>query len=80
MHQYIVGQGYWSYVDGANKSQPSPTHADHLAWEQATSRVLYCLTSFVHDYKEIGVGEPQKDICGKHNRMKASTPPRVEQH
>ena len=37
MHQYLVGQGYWSYVEGANENQPNPTHADHPAWEQAAS-------------------------------------------
>ena len=51
MHQYLVGQGYWSYVEGAHENQPNPAHGDHLAWEQgSTSCVLYCLASCVHDH------------------------------
>ena len=40
MHQYMLGHGYWSYVDGANDR-------DFLAWEQSASRVLYCFASCV---------------------------------
>ena len=38
MHQYLLGHGYWSYVDGANDA----THRDfgEGAWEQSASRVL----------------------------------------
>ena len=50
MQRYLVGQGYWSYVEGANENQPNPTHVDHPAWEQAVSLVLYCLASCVHDH------------------------------
>ena len=50
MHQYLVGQGYWSYIKGAHENQPNSTHADYPAWEQAASRVLYCLASCVHDH------------------------------
>ena len=50
MHQYLVGQGYWSYVVGAQETQPNETYADYPAWEQAASHVLYCLVSRVHDY------------------------------
>ena len=50
MHQYLVRQGYWSYIEGAHETQPNPTHADYPAWEQAASRVLYCLASCVHDH------------------------------
>ena len=45
MHRYLVRQGYWSYIEGAQESQPNPTHVDYLVWEKATSRVLYCLAS-----------------------------------
>ena len=44
MHQYLLGHGYWSYVEGANE-----VHKDFLAWEEGESRVLYCLASCVHD-------------------------------
>ena len=49
MHQYLVGQGYWSYIEGAQESQPTPAHTDYLVREQETSRVLYYLESCVHD-------------------------------
>ena len=26
MHQYLLGHGYWSYVDGANDAAPESTH------------------------------------------------------
>ena len=72
-------------------NQPNLGHADHPAWEQATSWVLYCLASCVDDHmldyirevktpKEETVGKSQKDIRNKHDRKKASTPSRVEQH
>jgi hypothetical protein len=49
MHQYLLGHGYWSYVDGANDTTPNPTDADYLAWEKLASRVLYCFASCVGD-------------------------------
>ena len=50
MHQYLVGQSFWSYIEGAQKTQPNPTHVDYPAWEQAASHVLYWLASCVHDH------------------------------
>ena len=50
MHQYLVGQGYWSYITRAHENQPNSTHADYPTWEQPASRVLYCLSSCVHDH------------------------------
>ena len=49
MHQYLLGHGYWSYVEGANEVAPELTHKDFMAWEQGASRVLYRLASCVHD-------------------------------
>ena len=48
-HQYMLGHGYWSYVEGANVAAPDSTHKDFLMWEQATSKVLCCLASCVQD-------------------------------
>ena len=28
MHQYLLGHGYWSYVDVANYAAPEPTQRD----------------------------------------------------
>ena len=28
MHQYLVGQGYWSYIEGAHENQPNLTHVE----------------------------------------------------
>ena len=50
MHQYLLGHGYWSYVEGANVAAPDSAHKDFPVWEQATSKVLYCLASCVHDH------------------------------
>ena len=49
MHQYLLGHGYWSYVEGANEVAPEPAHKNFSIWEQASSRVMYCLASYVHD-------------------------------
>ena len=43
MRQYLLGHGYWSYVEGANKVALELTH------KEATSRVLYWLAPCVHD-------------------------------
>ena len=44
MHQHLLGDGYWSYVDGANDTTPESTHKDFSTWEQLASRVLYNFT------------------------------------
>ena len=49
MHLYLILNGYWSYVDGANDSIPDVTHRDPSSWEEATSRVMYCFASSVND-------------------------------
>ena len=33
MHPYMLGHGYWSYVDGANDAALESTHKDFPAWE-----------------------------------------------
>ena len=50
MHQYLAGKGYWIYIKGAQENRPSPKNADYSTWEQATSRVMYCLATCVHDH------------------------------
>ena len=50
MKQYLVGQGYWSYIIGAHEEKPETTHANYPTWEQGASRVLYCLATCVHDH------------------------------
>ena len=50
MHQYLVRQGYWSYIKGAHKDQPGLTAPEYATWEQAASRVMYCLATCVHDH------------------------------
>ena len=49
MHQYLLGHGYWGFVEGTNEVASEPSHKDFPIWEQGASRVLYCLTSGVHD-------------------------------
>ena len=50
MHQYLVSQGYWSYIKGAQENRPDPTTPKHSIWEQAASRVLYFLATCVHEH------------------------------
>ena len=47
MHQYLLGHGYWSYVDRENDIAPESTHRDFPALEQWASKVLYCFRSCV---------------------------------
>jgi hypothetical protein len=47
MHQYMLGHGYLSYVDGANDTAPDPTDAGFAAWEKSASRVMYYFASYV---------------------------------
>ena len=49
MHQYFLGHGYWSYVDGTNETAHESTHIDFQAWEQSASKVLYCFMSCVSE-------------------------------
>ena len=49
MHWYLLGHGYWSYVDGAHAAAPKSTHRDFLAREQSASIVLYCFVSCVSE-------------------------------
>ena len=50
MHQYLVGQGYQSYIKGAEENKPDPKEVDYSTWEHAMSRVMYCLATCVHDH------------------------------
>ena len=49
MHQYLLGHGYWSYVEGVKDSPPETPHNDFPVWEHAASRVMYCFASSVGD-------------------------------
>ena len=49
MHQYLLGHGYLSYVEGANDASPDVTHRDFPSWEQAAKRVIYYFKSSVKD-------------------------------
>ena len=89
MHQYLLGHGYWSYVDEANDAAPEPTHRDFPAWEQSASRVLYCfascvgeqLLSYVRDAQTLKrcVGKSEEDFRREHHSPEASAPTGVEQ-
>ena len=50
MTQYLVSQGYWSYITGALKNKPDITNSNYPTWEQGESRVMYCLATCVHDH------------------------------
>ena len=39
MHQYLLGHGYWSYVEGANDATPDLTRRDFLdIWDAKTPK------------------------------------------
>ena len=67
MCQYLLGHGYWSYVDRANDAMPDTTHRDPSAWEQAASRVMYCFASSVNDQllNHIRDAKTSTEACGK---------------
>ena len=50
MTQYLVRQGYWSYINDTQKNRPGPKNVDYSTWEQTTSRVMYWLATYVHDH------------------------------
>ena len=50
MHQYLVRQGFWSYIKGAQENKPNPTNAEYATCEQTASRVMYCLATCVDDH------------------------------
>ena len=50
MNQYLVGQGYWSYINGAEENKPEITNANYPTWEQGASRVMHFLETCVHDH------------------------------
>ena len=79
MHQYLLGHGYWSYVEGANDAAPESTHRDFPAWEQSASRVLYCFASCVGEQLLSYVRDAQtlKGAC-EHHSPEASAPTGVE--
>ena len=45
MQQYLLGHGYWSFVEGANETTPDAAHKDFPVLEQSASRVMYCFVS-----------------------------------
>ena len=40
MHQYLVGQGYCSYIQEAHGMQPNPTHANYPACELSRTSII----------------------------------------
>ena len=50
MNQYLVGQGYWSYITGALENKPEITNAKYPTWEQGASRVMNFLETCVHEH------------------------------
>ena len=51
MHQYLVGQGYWSYIKGAHVDQPGLKTPEYAIREQAASRVHDHMLSHIRDTK-----------------------------
>ena len=49
MHWYLLGHGYSSYVEGVNEIALELSQKEFPAWEQGTSRVLYCLVFSMYE-------------------------------
>ena len=75
MHQYLLGHGYWSYVEGANDAAPDSAHKDFPVWEQAASRVMYCFASSVGDQllSHIRDAKTPKDAWGNLKKVFAAS-------
>ena len=75
MHQYLLGHGYWRYVDRANDTTPDLTHRDFPAWEQSRSKVLYCFVSYVGEQllSYIGYAKTRKDAWGNLKKIFAAS-------
>ena len=86
MTQYLVGQGYWKYINDTQENKPEITNVNYPTWEQGASRLMYCLATCVHDHMLSHIRdantpkEAWEDFCREHIRVQASTPARVEQH
>ena len=50
MHQYLVRQGYWSYIKGAHEDQSGPTAPEYATWKQVASHIMNYLATCVHDH------------------------------
>ena len=88
MNQYLVGQGYWGYVNDTLQKKSDITNANYRMWEQGASWVMYWLTTCVHDHmlNHIRDTKTPKEACenlkkmfaAKNDRSQASTLTRVE--
>ena len=50
MTQYLIDQDNESYINCAQENRHDSKNANYPTWEQATSRVIYCLVTCVHDH------------------------------
>ena len=50
MTEYLVGEGYWGYINSAQENRLDSKNDDYATWEQMTSRVMYCLATCVHEH------------------------------
>ena len=67
MHQYLVGQGYWSYIKVAQENKLDRTNPEYSTWEQAASRVMYFLghVSMTHAWLHSGSQNVERSL-GEH--------------
>ena len=78
----MLGHDYWSYVEGANAVVLDSGHKDFSMWEQVASRVLYCLTSRVHDQMlgYIRDAKMPKDFHRKYRDTEVAAHAKVQQY
>ena len=75
MYQYLLGHGYWSYVEGANDAAPEQ---DTVLLRVLCGRTTIELCSGCENTKGC-VGESEEDLRFEHHSQEASAPTGVEQ-
>ena len=89
LHQYLLGHGYWSYVNGVNNAAPESTHSrlsglgtggnqSSLLLRVLCERPTSELHSGCKDAKGC-LGKSEEDFRREHHNQKAPTQARVEQ-
>ena len=50
LHQYLVGQGCWSYIEVSQETAPDLINPNYPTRQQGASKVMYCLETCVRNH------------------------------
>ena len=50
LHQYLVGQGCWSYIEVSQETAPDLINPNYPTRQQGASKVMYCLETCVQNH------------------------------